>query len=426
MAVKVAGLNGVYVDGTRDVSFGRRSYNTAGKKFVIEWNKSPYNVVRVDPKMNNSKAGSPDAQLNLFFATIFGKKTQSITASAAAYVESRDLVLTLDYSGSMNDDSTYVGFAKLGKSAVESNMWTIYNILNPNVGSKLPNTPAYLVVTDSTTGSNITTTFKGLSADLSANKNITKVVTYYSNGSTKTTTPNSKTTTVTSTNGYPISKVVLTSNNKTVTVDDDYDAVKTYFGLDKVSYPFPGGSWDEFIYYSRYNGSQWDAGYGWQYGKLTFLNYVLEYRQRYVDTPKLQLTPHYPFHAMKNGVTQFTTFLQNLDFGDQLGLVDYATTARVETDLNDPVTGTYVSLGGAYLTTEFNKINTIQVHKQAGHYDSTTAIGRRLEHGTRTAERPRALRGAAYHYLDDGRPGKRLPLRLDRPQDVQLELRRRL
>ncbi|MEQ9066839.1 MAG: TadG family pilus assembly protein, partial [Gimesia chilikensis] len=132
MAEKVAGLNGVYVDPETDVKFGKR-YQDASGTFHMIWGETakPYNVVKVIARRDNSEEGKPDSQLQLFFAGIMGEKTASVTTSAIAFIEARDIVLVLDYSGSMSYDSEFDAMSsyRLGKSAVEDNLDDIWNTL---------------------------------------------------------------------------------------------------------------------------------------------------------------------------------------------------------------------------------------------------------------------------------------------------------
>ena len=71
----------------------------------------------------------------------------------------------------------------------------------------------------------------------------------------------------------------------------------------------------------------------------------------------------------------FTSFLDNLNYGDHVGLVTYATTSRREVGLWDDGVDVTVDLGDVHLTKEYEDINTIQRHKQPGHYDRSTGIG---------------------------------------------------
>ena len=59
------------------------------------------------------------------------ERAQSITTTATAFIESRDIVCTLDYSTSMNDDSCLSNSSvnRLSKSAIETNLDGIWNAL---------------------------------------------------------------------------------------------------------------------------------------------------------------------------------------------------------------------------------------------------------------------------------------------------------
>jgi hypothetical protein len=385
MAVKVAGLNGVYIDANRDVQFGKRSYDKGNKKFVVAWGASPYNAVKVTAHKDNDDPKAQDAALALSFAPFFGNKPQKIIASAAAYVESRDLILTLDYTASMNDDSTFNGMAKLGRSAVESNMLQIYNQLGLTL-TKLPDTPQYLSASGSASGGvNVTVTFQGPSVSVTSNKSLSSVKLTFANGSTQTVSMSGKSDTASGSgsNGRSyVTQCAVTAGGKTVTVKGDAAAVKKAFGFDTVAYPYPGGGWDDFIsqtftaglYKTNYN---YDlvGGYTWKYGKLTLVQYLLNSRPSYADTPALWKTSHYPFQAMKEGASLFCSYMDDLDFGDYVGLVTYDESARMETKLYEPLDGAVVDISAKPLTDDYASIDTIQRHKQAGHYASMTGIG---------------------------------------------------
>ncbi len=78
---------------------------------------------------------------------------------------------------------------------------------------------------------------------------------------------------------------------------------------------------------------------------------------------------------MKMGMETFCEFMTDLSYGDNIGMVDYAVDARIETGLNEDGVPTVIDLAGDELTTRYMDINTISMHKQAGHYSSNTATG---------------------------------------------------
>ena len=393
MAARVAGLNGVYVDPDRDVQFGKRTYNKTTGKFGVAWGANPFNAVKVTARMDNPDPSAPDAAMKLFFASYWGTKSTAMVASGSAFVESRDIVLVLDYTASMNDDSTFAGMGALGRSAVESNMLQIFGQLGLNT-PKLPDTPAYPTLSQN--GSNgapkLDVTFKGQSVDVSSNKTMSQVkltlenrYPYSSSTTTRTISVNTKSGNYSgsgSSGGWVVTKVEATASGKTTTVTLDNAAIKAEYGLDSIPYPYPGGSWDEFIEYQRFYSKadyyyNYDiiGGYAGKYGKLAYVQYLLDQRCSYGDTPALWKTSHYPFHAMKGGASLFCGFLGDLDFGDNLGLVTYDVSARVETVLNEPLDNAHVDVSATPMSTNYSAIDVIQQHKQAGHYAGNTGIG---------------------------------------------------
>ncbi len=169
----------------------------------------------------------------------------------------------------------------------------------------------------------------------------------------------------------------------------DADSTLDALGLDGVSYPFPGGSWNDFLWYMENTFSAHDAGQLLKYGKPGLVSYILAYNPRHVDTPTLWKAPAQPFHAMKEGVTQLTEYLAELRYGDHLGLVSYDTTARWETSVNDPAENMVADVSGDPITLDYAAIDTIQRHRQAGYYQATTGLG----DGVKEAKRMLAQHG---------------------------------
>jgi len=138
--------------------------------------------------------------------------------------------------------------------------------------------------------------------------------------------------------------------------------VKRALGLDNVPYPFPSGSWDDYISYVRTSGYIDDAGYRKDYGYLTLVNYWLEKRPRFSQTPGLWQTSEQPITAVKDAVTVFLAYLQEVETKDRLGLSIYTSvddTALLEMPLSE----------------DFQQTEDISRRRQAGHYDTMTNIG---------------------------------------------------
>ncbi|MEQ8785823.1 MAG: pilus assembly protein TadG-related protein [Pirellulaceae bacterium] len=395
MASTVAAMNGVYIDPDEDVTFGKRNFDEGTGEWPITWGEGPYNVVRVQARRDQQDVTEPDGRLPLAFGWAVGMSSAELTTSASAFVEARDIVMVLDFSGSMNDDSTLDAIDTLGRTNVEDNMEDIYDALGPpNLGS-MPFEPEWLTVTGAppANGSQpqIHVTFKKKSIDVESTKDLSNVVLRYTNGSTQKFDGLSGTSGTFAGTGYYSGKTisrcwVKSGSNESgdgpgygERFDDDDDAVREAYGLDSIPYPYDSGSWNDFIDYCRDDNQVDDAGYEWKYGGLLFVNYLLTKKPKHSQTADLWKTPHYPFHAMKNGATLFCDFLEDLGFGDELGLVSYATTARVESFLDED--GEYVDLSSDLITPVYSDVNIIQRHKQANHYDNTTGMGYGIKEG---------------------------------------------
>ena len=346
MAEKVARLNGVYIDPETDVKFGKMYQDASGTNHLI-WGEGakPYNVVKVIARRDNPAEGQDDSKLQLFFAGFMNEKTAAVTTSAIAFIEARDIVLVLDYSGSMSYDSQYdaMSSSRMGKAAVEANLDDIWNTL---VDSG---------VTFSDTG-------KQKFPASGFGKINSAVGTYQSS-----------------------------NNNSTVYYALDLDEVDS---SGKLKYPFPQegknssgllkgqptgntnkNRWMNYIKWVRNDSSPNNYGYRKKYGYRTLVGYLIEMRKKNNLSEDLWRAPIYPFHAMKEGVTLFTEFLDGLQFGDYIGLVTYDDSSRVESVLNDDGVLDTVDLGDELITNRYTDIDTIQRHKQASHYAPYTGMG---------------------------------------------------
>lgn len=231
----------------------------------------------------------------LFFGRIFGRDSFDVEAESIAMYQPRDIVLVLDYSGSMNDDSALSGIARLGRGPVEANMAQIYAELGSPTFGNMQFTPEY-----------------------------------------------------------------ISSTNNTV--------IKQTLGLTNEPYPYPGGSWDDYINHVKNDAEVNNAGYRRYYGYLTWVDYLQAKRASYNDTPVLWRTSEQPVTALKDGVDVFVSFLQEADTEDRLGLAVY-NAANGAAVLESP------------LTQNLSSVADIVRHRQAGHYDAYTNIGAGLAQG---------------------------------------------
>jgi hypothetical protein len=155
-----------------------------------------------------------------------------------------------------------------------------------------------------------------------------------------------------------------------VYVESTYNpTIKTALGLDGVPYPYPSGSWDDYINYVKSSYySPGKAGYQKKYGYLTLINYWLEKRPSASQTPDLWQVSAQPITAVKDTVSVFMDYIQEVDCDDRMGLVVY----------NSPSQDALIEES---LTTDFDLVRNLVQHRQAGHYDSYTNIGAGIRKG---------------------------------------------
>ena len=475
-AAEIAGLNGIYVDPNQDVDFGLRTQNAQTKVYSIAWGVTPANVVRVHARRDGDDPDQPDGVLPLFFAPVFGKKAQELHTSATAYVEARDIVAVLDYSGSMNDDSCYASLGLRSRTQLESNMSDIFNILKGvrNFGT-LPYEPAwaaYTVTSGSDSGkcefrdtqialssfskamNQITFTFSdnstqtitasgtsgtyarsGTAKTISAatvrmqyttngtaqagsgssgsksvsinfshpsyavttNSNMASITLNYYGGGTSVTTISSspyQSRTV-SGNGTYVSSVTVKMGSTNVTINNPNgtsppqttvnlafnanSAAKTMFGWNGISWPYASGSWDGLITFCQTDSTINTAGYKHKYGGKCLVDYLLRTYPSYSQCNDLWRTPHYPFHSLKQGTQLLATFVEELGFGDEMGMVSYADSAVDELTLN--YDGYNINLSSNPICSSFGDLRQIIGHRQAAHYTNNTNIGDGIARG---------------------------------------------
>ena len=152
------------------------------------------------------------------------------------------------------------------------------------------------------------------------------------------------------------------------TTSTSNSSIKSYFGLTSVPYPYPGGSWDEFIDFVQSDSYVNSAGYRCKYGYLTWVNYILSSRYSNADTPALKNCSEQPVTALKDAVDVFLEFLDYNSTDDRVSLSIYTYsdgTAILE----------------KALTKDFAAISTICRGRQAGHYIPYTNISAGMTKG---------------------------------------------
>ena len=149
----------------------------------------------------------------LFFAGIFGINNFSVSAESIAQYQPRDIAIVLDFSGSMNDDSELKQIRYDSENRVP-------------VENSLAEIYADL---DSPTYGNMEFTPRYISTTDTTEIKKQLGLRYYEDGQWK-----------------------------------------------DVPYPYPSGSWDDYIYYVKNSSNIYYAGYRKSYGYMTLINYWLE------------------------------------------------------------------------------------------------------------------------------------------------------
>lgn len=145
-------------------------------------------------------------------------------------------------------------------------------------------------------------------------------------------------------------------------------SVKTNFGLTSVAYPYPGGSWDEYIDYVQTDSYVNSAGYRCKYGYRTWVNYLMAKRGSNADTPLLKNCSEQPVTALKDAVDVFLTFLDVNSTDDRVSFSIYTYsdgTAKLEQGL----------------TKSYSTISSLCRNRQAGHYIGGTNISAGMTKG---------------------------------------------
>jgi len=387
-AADVAARNGVYIDPDVDVTFGKRVFDEATGEWPITWGAEPFNVVRVQARRDNTDTSASDGRFPLVFGWAVGKPSVEIGAAASAFVEARDIVVVMDFSGSMNDDSELKRSTidKLGIDALTANMAECVEARDANTGSMVAE-PQYVTLPGYPLwggSSHANVTFKNRSVEVTSSNSIYYVVLMFSDGnyeffsgyfgnSGEFTDPQDDPGWYDDRYERRITGAYVYGGNTWNYCEFDEDAMLEYFGLDSTPYPYPSGNWEDVVEHCMYDNNVLRAGYRNALGGVVWVDYLLRYKYLHSRTPDLWKTPHYPFNAVKNGSTLFLDFLAEMDFGDEVGLVSYATYARWEDELYDD--GYHIDLSADPISRDYDSIDQIQRHKQAGHYANTTAIG---------------------------------------------------
>ena len=286
-------------------------------------------------------------------------------------------MVVLDFSGSMNDDSCFGAISKLGRGYIESNLQTMWTELGSPVYGNLAFTPKYATLKGQPAlGAipHIAVTYKGNSIQVVSTKALSNLVLKFSDNTTQKFDgllglSGSFSGTGSNSNKRIVTAWVKSGSNSSSDgpgygerFDFTVAKIKTALGL-TTPYPYPGGSWDEYIQeVQRSTGNIKAAGYRDMYGYMTWIEYLQTRRYSAADTPDLWKTSEQPVGVMKDAVGEFTDYLVEMEAEDYVGLSIYTHTNS---------TGAILEHG---LSRNLDQIKNTTRQRQAGHYKPGTNI----------------------------------------------------
>lgn len=386
-ATEIAGLNpvgnhsGLLLDPTVDVELGRRDWDSANSTFKFEFGPKavPYNIVRITGRLDhvyNSATGQTEnRQLPLFFAPAIDQDNVIMKVGSVATYQPRDMVLVLDYSGSMNDDTEFKSCSELGHATINSAIDTMWTELGEPSYGDMPYAPTYLTVegVPEDVGNNIphiTVEYRRNEVEVTSTMDLDKVVLKDSEGYYLTFDNLSGTTGVFQDNRKIRRVWVESGSNASISGDsngerfefDDSDIV-AYLGLDSVTYPHPSGSWTDFVDYVNDSGNVNEANYRSMFSTKCLINYWNERKPKYSQTTGLSVCTTQPLTAAKNASDVLCDYITAVEADDKVGLTIYT-----HTNSN----GAYLESG---LTHDVASIKPLYRNRQAAHYDNMTNIG---------------------------------------------------
>lgn len=386
-ASEVAGLNpvgnhsGLLLDPSVDIELGRRDWDASNSTFVFSFGPQavPYNIVRITGRLDNvynSMTGqSEDRRLPLFFAPAIDHENVTMSVGSVATYQPRDMVLVLDYSGSMNDDTEFKSCNELGHSTINTAIDTMWTELGEPVYGNMPLVPEYVTVegVPADAGANIphiTVEYRRNEVAVTSTMEIDKVTLQDNGGDILEFDNLSGTSGVFQDNGKIRRVWVESGSNSAISGDnagerfefDDDDFVQ-YLALDSVSYPHPSGSWSDFVDYVLDSGSVNEAGYRAKFGTRCLINYWNESRPRYSQTPGLAVCSTQPLTAAKNASDVLCDYITDVEADDRVGLTIYTHTNSDGAILESGLTHSVASIKPLYR------------NRQAAHYDNMTNIG---------------------------------------------------
>ncbi len=314
----------------------------------------------------------------LFFGRVLGRSQFQVHRSAVAMYQPRDIMLTLDLSGSMNDDSEYGAMQQLGEDAVNLNLEQIWHEMGAPVYGNMGFEPTWVTIPFLTLPAAVT--WKGSQVVVNSSVPIELARIYKSNGGYRE--YNSVGTSGTLQYHHRlIYRCELSINGQVETVNFfDNGHMRRGLGLDGVDYPSEG-SWDDVIEACRnhradlpwYDQQIRDSGNLRKFGVKSAINFWLKNKPRASQSPFLAQVSAQPLTAVKDAVDVFL---------DDVGQV--STKDRVGVSVYNSENG--FGITECTLTEDLQAVHEVTRTRQAGHYQGWTNIAAGLKNARQELE----------------------------------------
>ena len=314
----------------------------------------------------------------LFFGRVLGRSQFQVHRSAVAMYQPRDIMLTLDLSGSMNDDSEYGAMQQLGEDAVNLNLEQIWHEMGAPVYGHMGFEPTWVTIPFLTLPAAVT--WKGNQVVVNSSVPIELARIYKSNGGYRE--YNSIGTSGTLQYQHRlIYRCELSINGQVETVNFFNNGhMRRGLGLDGVDYPSEG-SWDDVIEACRnhraalpwYDQQVRDSGNLRKFGVKSAINFWLKNKPRASQSPFLAQVSAQPLTAVKDAVDVFL---------DDVGQV--STKDRVGVSVYNSENG--FGMTECSLTEDLQEVHEVTRTRQAGHYQGWTNIAAGLKNARQELE----------------------------------------
>ena len=170
----------------------------------------------------------------------------------------------------------------------------------------------------------------------------------------------------------------------------------------QASWPFDGGSWDDYLSYIMSGSTQMaatDSNFRYRYGIKTVVNYLLEKQADNDDCPELVDAPEMPLKSVKDAVQTMIDIIVSMETQDHVSLETFAQYGYHEVNLQTATSESELYAALAEIPATLNQ-------RQAGHYTSITNIGAGVQKGIDelTSSRGRTSAAKVLIVLTDGKP----------------------